>query len=288
MTVEANTLAVVGDLLEDVVIWTQGQIERGDDNAATVFRSRGGSAANVAAAAARHSHVRFIGRLGEDPLGDQLVAEMQSAGIDVRVQRAGRTGTVVVLVDPDGERTMFPDRAAAGELDAVDPLWLEGLGWLHAPLYGFTTPSANLAIAGMIRHMSERGIPTSIDVSGVSVIRELGISSTMELLDELGPKIVFANSDESDYLKLDSVAPPEGRTYIVKRGPAPVEIHTASGTEFVAVPPLSEVLDSTGAGDAFAAGFLSAIIAGRSVNDAVSSGSNLASIALGQPGALAR
>lgn len=282
-----TTLAVVGDLLEDVVIWTRAPIERGNDNAATVYRSRGGSAANVAAAAARRCPVRFIGRVGADARGEQLVAELQGAGIDVRVQRAGRTGTVVVLVDPDGERTMFPDRAAASELDSVDSSWLDGVGWLHVPLYGFTTPTARRVITELMRRTAAHGVPTSIDVSAVSVIRELGVSATVDLLDELGPRIVFANSDESDFLALDTRTPPPGRTHIVKRGPAPVEIRTPTGTEFVPVPPLIEILDSTGAGDAFAAGFLAALMAGGTTVEAVRSGSDLASIALRQPGALA-
>ena len=51
-------------------------------------------------------------------LGEQLVASLAAAGVDVRVQRAGRTGTVAVLVEPGGERTMLPDRGAAAELEA--------------------------------------------------------------------------------------------------------------------------------------------------------------------------
>lgn len=287
MVAEGATLAVVGDLLEDVVIWTRAPIERGNDNAAKVYRSRGGSAANVAAAATRRCPVRFIGRVGADARGDQLVAELQGTGIDVRVQRAGRTGTVVVLVDPDGERTMFPDRAAASELDTIDSDWLDGIGWLHVPLYGLATPPARQAITELMERMTTFGVPTSIDVSAVSVMREFGTAPTMDLLDELAPRIVFANSDESDFLGLDAHTPPPGRTYIVKRGPAPVEIRTTTGIEFVPVPRLAEVLDSTGAGDAFAAGFLSAVIAGSTVSEAARSGSELASIALGQPGALA-
>lgn len=278
---------MVGDLLEDVVVWTRGKVERGNDNAATVFRSRGGSAANVAAAAARRCNVRFIGRVGNDPQGDQLLAELQGTGVDVRVQRGGRTGTVVVLVDAEGERTMFPDRAAASELEAVDPQFLDGVGWLHAPMYGLTTSPARSAIVGLMTRMSESGRPTSIDVSAVSVLREIGTNAVLELLNEIAPRVVFANSDESDFLGLDRLVPPTGRICVIKRGPAPVEIRTEHGTEFIPVPPLTEVLDSTGAGDAFAAGFLSATIGGSEVIDAVQTGSELASFALSRPGALA-
>jgi sugar/nucleoside kinase (ribokinase family) len=60
--------------------------------------------------------------------------------VDARLQRGDRTGCVVVLVGVDGERTMFPDRAAAAELGAVAAQDLEGTTVLHLPLYGFADP----------------------------------------------------------------------------------------------------------------------------------------------------
>jgi sugar/nucleoside kinase (ribokinase family) len=63
--------------------------------------------------------VRFVGRVGDDAAGAALVRDLVGAGVDARVQREGRTGTIVILVDEDGERTMYPDRAAAGELAGV-------------------------------------------------------------------------------------------------------------------------------------------------------------------------
>ena len=128
-------LVAVGDLVEDVVVWpaglaagqaggqAAGPARHGTDNPAVIHRTRGGSAANVAAfaraAAPAAVPARFIGCVGADPAGDVLCAELAGRGVDVRVQRRGRTGTIVVLVDGDGERTMYPDRAAAAELTEV-------------------------------------------------------------------------------------------------------------------------------------------------------------------------
>src|SRR6478735_7210944 len=118
-------VSVVGDLVEDVVVWVDGPVEHGTDNPATVRRAPGGSAANVAAAVARAGgRARFVGRVGDD--GDGLVARLIADGVEALVQRGGRTGTVVVLVEPEGERTMFPDRAASADLAAIDPAWLAG------------------------------------------------------------------------------------------------------------------------------------------------------------------
>ena len=130
-------LAVAGDLVEDVVVWATEPLRAATDTAARVFRARGGSGANVAALAAPLVPTRFIGRVGADAAGAGLADDLAAAGVDVRVQRAGRTGTVVLLVDAEGERTMFPDRGASAELADVDPAWLDGVAWLHLPAYGF-------------------------------------------------------------------------------------------------------------------------------------------------------
>ena len=103
------------------------------DNPCVIHRSRGGSAANVAAFASAWVPTRFIGCVGLDPAADVLTSELAGHGVDVRVQRRGRTGTIVVLIDGKGERTMYPDRAAAAQLADVPAAWLESAAMLHAP-----------------------------------------------------------------------------------------------------------------------------------------------------------
>ncbi|MDE3131176.1 MAG: hypothetical protein KGL16_08465, partial [Acidobacteriota bacterium] len=100
-------LGVVGDLVEDIVVWSPGAVRPATDNPSRITRTRGGSAANVAALAASiGTPARFIGRVGDDATGCQLVEQLSQCGVDVRAQRNGRTGAVVVLVDAAGERTM--------------------------------------------------------------------------------------------------------------------------------------------------------------------------------------
>ena len=109
-----GVLCAVGDLVEDIVVWLAGAPGEGTDTEARVFRRRGGSAANVAAlCAANGTPARFVGHVGADDLGDRLLATLSASGVDVRVRRGGRTGTIVVLVAPGGERTMLTDRGAA-------------------------------------------------------------------------------------------------------------------------------------------------------------------------------
>jgi sugar/nucleoside kinase (ribokinase family) len=272
-------LAVVGDLLEDVVVTTRTPPAIGTDTPATIERRSGGSAANVAAAAAAAgAAVRLICRVGADPLGEQLVASAAAAGVDVRAQRVGRSGAVIVLVDGAGERTMLPDRAAAGELSAVDPSWLDGVTWLHVPAYSLLSEPIGTTSRQLITQAQATGGTISVDASSVSVIESYGPALFLHLLAALAPDVVFANEPESVYL------PPDAPWItIVKRGPNPVTV-VGDPDEHVSydvpVPWLDGVDDTTGAGDAFAAGYAVAAMSGASVRDAVMAGIGRASALL--------
>ena len=260
-------LAVVGDLLEDIVVRIGTPPALGTDTPAHIVRRRGGSAANVAACAALYgAAVRFIGCVGEDELGEWLVSNLLADGVDVRVQRRGRTGSVVVLVDPDGERTMLPDRAAATELVDVDRAWLDGVTWLHLPSYSLLSEPIGTTVRELVAALRRARGRLSIDVSSVGVVRAYGVDRYGELLVELSPDVVFANDPESVLLSDE----PSTLT-IVKDGPRPVRVRGCPEPYEVDVPPLPDVADSTGAGDAFAAGYLASAIRGGSVRESVTS-----------------
>lgn len=278
----SGILAVVGDLVEDVIVWHRRPVHYATDNAAAVFRTRGGSAANVASAAAALCPVRFIGRVGEDALADSLTAQLEDAGVDVRVQRAGRTGTIVILVDETGERTMFPDRGAAAELGPIDEEVLEGVAWLHIPFYGFTTAVSSAAIRELARVAASRDITVSIDLSSLAVLRDMGAEAVRTLLADLGPDLVFANTEEAECIGL--LERPIGLS-VVKAGPNPVTIVSDDGMRQVAVRPVDAVADATGAGDAFAAGYIARALDGGAPEECALAGSERAAIALRTPGA---
>jgi sugar/nucleoside kinase (ribokinase family) len=281
-------LVVVGDLVEDVIVWASERVRHGTDTAAQVFRTRGGSGANVAALAAPCVQTRFIACVGADAAGDALAATLTDAGVDVRLQRRGRTGTVVLLVDVDGERTMFPDRGAAALLGEVDPSWLDGAAWLHVPSYAFERDPMRSAVVGLIGLARERGIPVSIDASSTGLVEAIGVEDYVGLVARLSPQVLFANESEAELLGIaegGESAAALAATIVVKHGPRPTEVFDLG--ELVArvpVEPVPGVRDLTGAGDAFAAGWLGAALRGAGVGEACLRGHAAAASVLGGPG----
>jgi len=273
------------------VVWSGGPARHATDNHAVIHRTRGGSAANVAAfaraAVPALVPARFIGCVGADPAGDMLCAELASHGVDVRVQRRGRTGTIVVLVDGDGERTMYPDRAAAAELAEVPASWLDGAAFLHVPSYGFAAEPAATAVLRLIADADQAGVPVSVDASSVGMICEYGAGRYLDLVEAIRPAVFFANAGEARLL--DITRPEFAKTItIVKNGAAPTVVTVPGAVpRTVPVPQAPPARDSTGAGDAFAAGFLAARLRGADPVEAAAAGHEVARVVLFSPGATA-
>ena len=239
-------VVTLGDLLLDVIVRLSQPLAEGADADAVTRLGAGGQAANVAAWVAElGGAARFVGKLADDEAGQTARRALARYGVEVCGPVVPeRTGTVVSLVGVDGERTMASDRGVSPDLraDELDRGWFLGER-LHLPVYSLVRePVATAAL-----HAAELADSVSVDLSSWSAIRDFGPARLRDRLERLDPDVVFANEAEEE-----SIGGPVGRaTWIVKLGERGARF---GGEELPARP--ADVVDTTGAGDAFAAGWL--------------------------------
>lgn len=248
------TLCTLGDLLLDVIVRLESPLERGTDATALTRTGAGGQAANVAAwAADLGADVRFIGKRGDDPAGALVAGELAGRGVAVvGPTPAGRNGIVVSVVGPDGDRAMATDRGVAPTLDAdeVEESWFEGCSHLHLSGYSVMSTPMDAAARRAVALVRREGARVSVDLASVSVIRSFGPERLRQVLANLGADVVFANEAEHELVGADGDA-----IWVVKRGANGCTVFQGGKhSDHPAVD--AEVIDTTGAGDAFAAGYL--------------------------------
>ena len=237
----------LGDLLLDVIVRLHQPLAEGADADAITQLGPGGQAANVAAWVGElGGRARFVGKRADDEAGGIAARGLERYGVEIRGPLVdGRTGTVVSLVAEDGARTMATDRGVSPgfEIGELEPVWLEGCTHLHLPGYSLLRSPIDAAAL----RAAELVPRVSVDLSSWSAIRDFGPERFRERLQALRPAIVFANEDEERIIG----GPLDGCEWVLKRGSLGA---CFAGTELPAVP--AEVIDTTGAGDALAAGYL--------------------------------
>lgn len=239
-------ICVLGDAHLDVVVRPAGPIAHDTDTPAATRLSAGGQAANTAAwICALGGRARLIAARAPDLAGQLVAAELGRRGVDMKGPVLdGRTGTVV-SVSPDGTtRSMLTDRGVGPQLAPghLEPGWLDGCDWLHLPAYSLVAEpvhGAAVAAAGWAPRLS-------IDLSSTAALQAYGVGRFRELITRLRPDVILGT--EAEVTLVGDLPGPE---LVVKLGPRGVR---ASGTLFPALP--TQPVDPTGAGDAFAAGYL--------------------------------
>ena len=249
-TIVGVLVCTLGDLLLDVIVLTEGSAGPDSEGSVETRVGAGGQSANVAAWAAElGADARFVGKRGSDGPAELTARELASRGVEVLGPvEEGRSGVVVSLVSPDGSRTMLSDRGVSPFLRAeeLEVRWFGGCDWLHLSGYSLLRRPIEEAAAKATGAVQAQGGHVSVDLATAAGIAEYGAERLRGRLELLRPDLVFANEGE-----LAAIGGTVPGTLVLKRG---AEGFSVNGTDYTALP--AEVVDTTGAGDALAAGYL--------------------------------
>lgn len=274
----------IGDLMLDVVVLTNSQIHYGSDTPAKISTHGGGAAANTATWLAQQGNkVFFVARTGDDLAANAVISELDYWKIEHKELRRNdaKTGVVVVLVDETGQRTMFPDSGANSGLDDSDLPDLSGFDAVFLSGYSLFNPASTSGVQKIIEKVKLNRLPLFFDPASVGTITHFGREKALQYLKDMD--VLLLNEEESLFLSgadtydaalqiLQSYC----QTVIIKRGAAgAVGVHNNS--ESVTVETVArDPIDTTGAGDAFAAGFMPEWIRNKDLAAAMQSGNSLA------------
>lgn len=288
------TVVVVGDVINDIVVRPLSAVTLDSDTRSKIAARPGGSAANTACWLGHlGADVVFVGRVGADDVNyhREHFAEF-GVRAELVVDSRAPTGSIVIIVDDAGHRTMYTDRGANLNLapDDIGVDLLDSAQLLHITAYSLFEPDVRAATLSMLERAREAGVDFSVDPSSVAFLREHGAAQFFEWT--AGAHLVFPNREEAEYLtgSTDPVIAARalcehypvvvitldaGGAVVAERGSDPVRVAAKRIT----------AVDPTGAGDSFCAGFLAEWMRGHDIVSAAERGSRAAAEAVTRVGA---
>lgn len=248
-------VVTLGDLLLDVVVRLEEPHASDDDVPAEIALVPGGQAANVAAWVCwLGAEARLIARRTDDAAGRMIAGDLTARGVELAgpVVAGERTGTVVALVAPDGTRTLASDRGASGTLgaDDVDVSMVADADILHVAGYTLLRDAGAAAAVLLAEGARRYGARVTVDLSTAHGIAQLGREEMRRRVTAQAPDVVFANEAEAE-----AFGTPLDCVWVVKRGALGCTVLHDGERRYPAIE-VEHVVDTTGAGDAFAAGFV--------------------------------
>lgn len=282
----------IGDLALDVISQLKEPINYGNDTASRISSHPGGQAANVATWITRtRSKAQLVARVGNDPVGFALISDLDKYGVEhMNLMHSGRpTGVVVILVDSNGERTMFPDNGANADLEVSDLPPLDDVDGVYVSGYALLDFRSREAVLSMIAKIKAAGKPIYFDpttTGALKIVSRDEVLSWVKLMDG-----ILLNSEEALYLgdaKDVETAEKNLTAYtplvVIKLGSrGAMAVHKDIIAKVSAV--TTNVVDTTGAGDSFAAGFIPKWLETNDLEAALSAGTALAAKCVATVGA---
>ena len=269
----------------DVTVLLNRPIVEGLETRAKISTQGGGAAANVASWLAFNKTPSYLAvRIGDDSAGQTLITELETYGVEhsSRVIPNTNTGVVVVIVGSEGERTMFPDSGANSGLGLTDLPDLSQFSAIYISAYSLINTQSRAGVLDIINAIKAAGLRIILDPATVGVLKEVGVKVATEWLDLIDT--IILNEEESHFLTgkenpVEAAAKLLERvnTVVIKRGSNGALGQTRGGQLIQVEAKRTSVVNTTGAGDAFAAGFISIWADNGPLIEALESGADLAS-----------
>ncbi len=282
----------IGDLALDVISQLKEPINYGNDTASRISSHPGGQAANVATWITRtNSKAHLVARTGNDPVGFALISDLDKYGVEhLNLMHSGRpTGVVVILVDANGERTMFPDNGANADLEASDLPALDDIDGVYLSGYALLDFRSRDSILAMIKKIKSAGKPIFFDPTTTGAMKVVSRDEVLTWVSQMDG--ILLNSEEALYL--GDASDVEGAEInlskfcplvVIKLGSkGAMAINKTQTARVQAV--TTNVVDTTGAGDSFAAGFIPKWLESNDLTQALSAGAALAAKCVSTVGA---
>lgn len=268
----------------DVTVLLNQPIVEGLESRAKISTQGGGAAANVASWLAFNKTPSYlVVRIGDDSAGQTLITELETYGVEhsSRVIPNMNSGVVIVIVGREGDRTMFPDSGANSGLGLSDLPDLSQFSAVYLSAYSLINTQSRTGVLEIIDAIKAAGLRIILDPATVGVLIEVGVSAASEWLDFIDT--IILNEEESHFLTgkenpVEAAAKLLERvnTVVIKRG-SNGALGQARGGQLIQVEAKrTTVVNTTGAGDAFAAGFISIWANNGPLIDALESGADLA------------
>ena len=286
----------IGDLLLDIVVRYDPASAEEDASPDMVQVLPGGSAANFAVHAARlGANVLFVSRVGPDWAGEMLARSLASEGVQSHIKVVDEaTGRVLAMVDSRGRNRMWSYPGASGTIspDDLDPSWFVGLDAFHLTGYSLLRDRPRAAALRALELARQNGEPfCTLDPNPAHLMSDFGPSRFREMVESLHFDAIFPNLAEGRLLS-DKERPDEIVSDLLVV--APIVVLTMGEEGCIAARDRERIkveaapatlIDTTGAGDAFAAGFVVEYLNTRDLHSAALSAGRLASHVVGKIGA---
>ena len=274
-------IVILGDIAVDIVSYLRSPLRRGSDAPAEVRVMPGGSGANVAGWLSRlGSPVTFIGRVGDDLFGRVLTEDLVRQGVQpaLAVDPSHETGVIQVLVEPDGERTMVPDRGANANwaADDISESLIAEADLLHVTGYVLLDGASRGGALKAMDYARRHGVPISLDPSSHGPLYDLGAAGFWSLTGEVAA--LLPNRTEALALSGEAAVEPALEVLLTPAQVVAIKLDRdgciagCGKLRWRQAAPQVAVANATGAGDAFDAAFLERWLATGDLAEACRSG----------------